>query len=74
MKGNFKNIFKISISLEIITNKKTKDVRISLKQFRDKMIENINRGVNNPHLNLKLDDWGFRKKRIINFKNILSWF
>ena len=35
--------------------KKFKDVKVALRQFRDKMMENINNGVQNPHLDLSLD-------------------
>jgi hypothetical protein len=35
--------------------KKAKSVKLALKKFRDKMSENIKRGIENPHLNLRLD-------------------
>ena len=31
------------------------DVRAALRRYRDKMIDNISKGVSEPHLNLSLD-------------------
>jgi len=36
-------------------DKNFSDVRVALKKFRDKMIENIKRGCLQPHLNLTLE-------------------
>eukprot|EP01017_Pseudomicrothorax_dubius_P032038 TRINITY_DN4154_c0_g1_i1.p1 TRINITY_DN4154_c0_g1~~TRINITY_DN4154_c0_g1_i1.p1 ORF type:complete len:750 (+),score=206.41 TRINITY_DN4154_c0_g1_i1:439-2688(+) len=41
--------------LREIAGKKVLDVRDALRKFRDQMIENINRGVQQPHLHLSLD-------------------
>ena len=38
-----------------IARKKCPDVRVALKKFREQMMENIEKGIENPHLNLKLD-------------------
>ena len=38
-----------------IAQKSVPDVRVALKRFRDKMIENIRKGCLQPHLNLTLD-------------------
>lgn len=38
-----------------IARKKVTDVRVALRRFRDQMIENIEKGFDNPHLNLQLD-------------------
>ncbi|EGR26975.1 NLI interacting factor-like phosphatase family protein, putative [Ichthyophthirius multifiliis] len=35
---------------------KFRDVRIALKKFREKMMENIQNGIEDPHLNLQLDN------------------
>ena len=37
--------------LEIV-EKKVSDVRVALRKFRDQMLEQIQRGVTNPHLSL----------------------
>lgn len=37
--------------------KKVSDTRVALKKFRDKMKENIMKGVNDPYLNLTIEDW-----------------
>jgi CTD small phosphatase-like protein 2 len=49
LKGSFEGL-----SLEIVVRGYS-DVRVALKKFRDKMIENITRGCLQPHLNLTLD-------------------
>jgi CTD small phosphatase-like protein 2 len=38
-----------------IARKNVKDVRVALKKFREQMIKNIEDGIENPHLHLKLD-------------------
>jgi len=38
-----------------IAGKKVGDVRVALRKFRDQMLENIEKGCDNPHLNLNLD-------------------
>jgi len=38
-----------------IAKKKVKDVRVALKKFREQMMENIEKGIENPHLHLNLD-------------------
>lgn len=45
---------KHELTLEI-AQKSVPDVRVALKRFRDKMIENIRKGCLQPHLNLTLD-------------------
>ena len=45
----------LSPLLKQIVEKNFEDVREALNQFRQKMIENINKGIQNPHLHLNLD-------------------
>lgn len=50
-----RKLFFIKNFVEIVT-KSLRDVRIALKQFREKMIDNIMKGIINPHLNLSLSE------------------
>jgi len=35
--------------------KQVSDVRVALRRFREQMIQNIEDGMENPHLNINLD-------------------
>lgn len=49
-------LYDLTPLLKQIVIKKFPDTRIALKKFRDKMKENIEKGLNDPYLNLTLDD------------------
>jgi len=38
-----------------IAQRRVTDVRVALRKFRDQMLENIEKGCDNPHLNLNLE-------------------
>jgi len=40
----------------IVSSQKIHDVRIALEIYRKKTMRNIERGIENPHLNIDLDD------------------
>ncbi|EGR32757.1 NLI interacting factor-like phosphatase family protein, putative [Ichthyophthirius multifiliis] len=42
--------------LKDVATKKVKNVQSALKQFKEKMIKNCLKGIENPHLNLSLDE------------------
>ncbi|KAM3129455.1 hypothetical protein pb186bvf_018447 [Paramecium bursaria] len=47
-------LYQLAPILRQIVQKKYKDVRQALRQLRDKMLENIENGIENPHLHLQL--------------------
>ena len=48
-------LFELAPLLQEIVRKRVQDVRVALRRFRDKMLENISNGINQPHRYLSLE-------------------